>query len=173
MWTSPQTAVGPGDKNLSRRAGHMAQRKRFLSARVGLVLGVGVLLGALLTGRLLLLNQVTAMRAGIAQLQDRKGFLETRSASLQEGWNHATSLAVVRARAEKELGLERPDEPGLVLVKMPAEEVRGRSRWTGWLGGWGGGDQAQAGEPAAIAVPGAMVHLTPRAAASAVGSGRP
>lgn len=162
MWTSPQTTVGPGDRNLSRRSGNMAQRKRFLSAQVGLALGVGVMLAVLMTGRLLLLNQVTTMRASIAVLQDRKGFLETRSASLQERWNQATSLAVVRARAEKELGLMRPDDPGLVLVKLPQEQPKGRSRWPGWLGSWTAGDQAQAGELAPITVEGAMVHLAPR-----------
>jgi cell division protein FtsB len=129
--------------------------------RVGLVLAAGLVLALLLTGRVLLLNQITVMRAEIAQLNDRKGFLETRAASLQQRYNQQTSAAVVIGRAERELKLVQPAEPGLVLVRLPRDS--GKSRWAlpAWLGNLAGGDPAQATPPAAGLTTGAMVHLNP------------
>jgi hypothetical protein len=102
------------------------------------------------------------MRADIATLQDRKGFLETKSASLQERWSRATSAAVVAARAEQELGLINPDLPSLALVKWQPE-VKGRSRWIwpSWLEGITGPDAAEAAEVSAPRQDGRMVHLSP------------
>lgn len=154
--------AGPGPGSPVRHTGSMAHRKGLLTAQVARWLAFTVFLAALMAGRVVLLNQMTSMRADIATLQDRKGFLETKSASLQERWNRATSAAVVAARAESELGLINPDLPSLALVKLQPE-AKGRTRWTwpSWLDGIAGPDVAEAAEVVVPRQDGRMVHLSP------------
>jgi len=161
MWNTPKLAVGPGAGNTRRRTGSMAHRKGLFTAQVGAVLAVSLLLAVLLTGRVVILNQMTAMRTRIAVLEDQRCFLETRSASLQAQWNRQTSAQVICERAEKELGLINPEEPGLVLVKLPADQGKSRWGWPQWLEGLGGGDPAQAGVNQSVRQDGGMVHLIP------------
>lgn len=161
MWSTPKLAVGPGAGDTRRRTGSMAHRKGLFTAQVGAVLVVSLLLAVLMTGRVVILNQMTAMRTRIAVLEDQKCFLETRSASLQAHWNKQTSAQVICDRAEKELDLINPQEPGLVLVKLPADPGKSRWGWPQWLEGFGGGDPAQAGENLSVRPDGKMVHLTP------------
>jgi cell division protein FtsB len=166
MWNCAKTRMMPSERNLSRRTDCMAHRKGLVTARVGAALAVGLLLGVLTAGRVLVLNQMAAMRAEIAVLQDEKGFLETKSATLQESWNHETSSAVICDRAARELGLVRPAEPGPVLVKLPVDRDKPRWTWPSWLEGIAGGDQVQAQDLAAGPSGGQMVHLRPTAAAN-------
>ena len=139
----------------------MAHRQGLLSVKVWTFLAAGLVLAALMAGRVLILNQMTNMRANIAVLEDRKGFLETRSAILQKTLNHETSAAVICRRARNELKLFSPLEPGLVLVKLPDESGRSSWTWPAWLEGLAGGDQAQAGDFPRLETPGKMVHLSP------------
>lgn len=163
MWSTPKLAAGPGAGDTRRRTGSMAHRKGLFTAQVGAVLVVSLLLAVLMTGRVVILNQMTAMRTRIAVLEDQKCFLETRSASLQAQWNTQTSARVICDRAEKELGLMNPVDPGLVLVRLPADQGKSRWGWPQWLEGLGGGDPAQAGQNQSIRPDGTMVHLTPAA----------
>lgn len=167
MWMTPKLAVGPGERNSARRTGNMAHRKGLITARVGAVLLAGLLLAVLLAGRMVLLNQMTVMRTNIAVMEDRKDFLETKSADLLARWNQETSAQVICARAEKELGLRSPEQPGLVLVKLPADPGKSRWGWPRWLESIGGGDPAQAGELGTGRADGQMVYLVPSGRSSA------
>lgn len=161
MWKLPQTAVGPGDRDMSRRTSSMAHRKGFLSARLGASFVLLLVLGILLAGRVLVLNQMTTMRSNIAVLADRQGFLETKSASLQARWNEATSAEVIVRRAGKELGLIRSQDPDLVLVRYPASGDKPGWSWPDWIENLAGGDPALAGGQMSMAVDGKMVSLVP------------
>ena len=90
-WKAPRLTVGQAEPGGARHCGNMAHRKGLLSGQVAVLLVAVLLLAVLLAGRVLVLNQMTVMRANIAVLQDRKGFLQTESASLLARWNRETS----------------------------------------------------------------------------------
>jgi hypothetical protein len=159
-WRSAAFGSGHGESPVVRRADNMAHRKGLCSRRVTAMLMVFLLIALLLGGRVLVLNQMTVMRTNISVLEDRQGFLETRAASLLAQWNRATSAAVIRARAEKELGLVLSAEPGLVLVRTP--DARDRNGWSlpAWLGNLAAGQEVQAAAPPTIVSD--MISLQPR-----------
>ena len=161
MWKLPQTALGPGECEMSRRTSSMAHRKGLLSDRLGASLVLILVLGILLAGRVLVLNQMTTMRSNIAVLADRQGFLETKSASLQARWNEATSAEVIVSRAGKELGLIRSQDPDLVLVRYPVSGDKQGWSWPDWIENLAGGDPASAGTQMSMAFDGKMVSLVP------------
>lgn len=165
---------GPGPRQQDRRAASMAHRKGLVSGRVASLLAVVLVLAVLLAGRVLILNQMTVLRANIAVLEDRKGFLETRSASLLEKWNRETSAQVVCRRAASELGLVRDAQPGLVLVRHEASTTGNSWHLPAWLQNLAGGDPVQAAGTAPIRVTGTMVSLEPRSdfSSSVAGGGR-
>lgn len=161
MWKIPNLTEGHGERKPASRTGCMAHRKGLVTARVGWFLAGGLLLAFLMAGRVVVLNQMASMRVSIAVLGDQKDFLETESANLLEKWNHETSPKVVCARAEAELGLISPDQPDLVLVKLPGDQDKSRWGWPHWLEGLGGGDPVQASESHLSRPDGGMVHLSP------------
>ena len=145
--------------------GAMARRKGMMTARVAMVLGIIVLVGILMGGRIFLTNQITGLRTRVADLESQKKFLEAGSAELQLKWNRESSGEKIMARAGRELGLIVPNEPGLVLVCVDTP----RKTKSGWREMWDG--LAVEGETGEL-VAGAMVSLVPRGArASATDNG--
>ncbi len=145
--------------------GAMARRKGMMTARVAMIVCVVLLVGVLMGGRIFLTNQITGLRTRVADLANQKEFLEAESAQLHLRWNHASSGKVIVARAQKELGLIVPQEPGLVLVCVEEpKKIRGvwRKFWKGLP------VKGEAGEM----VVEAMVSLVPRGARAAGVEGR-
>ena len=122
----------------------MAHRRRLLDPGTAVVLPVILLAVLLLAGAVFVSNQVVAMRLQIAQLEDRRLYLETGSAKMQARWNAMTAPEVIRERANLELGLIAPGDPGLVLVQVPAAADDGHRVLGDLLAGLGGGTPAQA-----------------------------
>jgi len=155
--------------------GTMARRRGIFTARLlGSLLAV-LLLGLLMGGRVFISNQITDLRAEIACLEDQKEFLEAGQADLQAAWNEATSPRTVRRRAESELGLVLPAQPGLALVAVPTDGNGADGLWQRMMDRLGvdGGPLAQAASMEKLT--GAMVSLTPRSAMAAevAGTGTP
>ncbi len=141
--------------------GAMAHRRGVGGGKVVSGVLLGLLLTVLLAGSVIVSNRVTSLRSEIASLESRREVLEADSARLLTVWNQATAPSVVTARAEAELGLIVPDDPGLVLVQVDenSADVNPLRRW---LANVGGGRDAEAGEVNPGFVMGSMVSLTPR-----------
>lgn len=143
--------------NVASGDGTMARRKGVLTVRVVLTVFLVLVVGALMLGRIFLSNQITGLRSRVADLENQKEFLEAGNANLLSRWNLASKDETIVKRAEKELGLIVPEDPGPVLVCV-REDRQSRSgwkqRWTSWL------DQDRTSQVMA----GAMVSLVPRAA---------
>lgn len=148
-----------------RRAnnGIMAHRRAVVSRRVMAPALLMLVFAVLLIGSVYVSSRVTGLRAEIAELEDRREFLEAGSARLLTVWNKATAPAVITARARRELGLVAPAEPGLVLVQLPDDEQR-ISPWRRLLANVGGGEDARAEGLNPSWVMGSMVSLTTRQA---------
>ncbi len=163
MWKTKleMTPLGaPGDRNSHSVMAH----RRAVGGRKLAGGAVAVLVFTfLLAGSVYVSNCVTEMRAEIARLEEQRGFLEASSARLLTEWNRETAPALVIARAEQELGLILPAEPGLVLVQLREDEKR-TSAWRRLLANMGGGDPLQAAELDPTWIMGSMVSLTPHTA---------
>lgn len=145
--------------------GAMARRKGIMTARVAMFIGVIVLVGVLMGGRIFLTNQITGLRTRVADLENQKEFLEAGSAALHVKWNRESSGEIIMKRAGLEMGLIVPDEPGLVLVCVDTP----KKNKSGWREVWD--VLAVEGETREL-VAGAMVSLVPRSArASATDNG--
>ena len=135
----------------------MAQRKGMVTTQVVITVAVVVLVALLMGGRIFLTNQITGLRARVADYESQKEFLEAGSAQLHKDWNRESSGEVIIRRAQKELGLIVPQEPGLVLVCL-REDHKGqgvlKKLWDG----------LSVSESAGEVVAGAMVSLVPRSA---------
>ncbi len=139
----------------------MAQRKGVLTLRVVLILGATLLLGSLMASRIFLTNQITGLRANVAELESRKEFLEAGSARLFTHWNRVSNGDLIVQRAERELGLVVPENPGLVLVCSKMAESQ-NGAWYKLKSRLPGKDLARIKAGAEEMVTGAMVSLTPR-----------
>jgi hypothetical protein len=125
-------------------------------------------LGLLLAGSVFISNQTTGLRAGIADLESRREFLEAGSGWLQTRWNSATRAQVIIHRARVEIGLEEQENPGLVLVCRNVDgHDASKSGWQRFLSRFGGGDAAHAAGDHVGLVVGSMISLTPRNAQAA------
>ena len=152
-------------------AGAMAHRKGLMTARMGSLIALGLLLAILMAGRVVLLNQVTNMRVQKAHLLEKKEFLETQHAALRAELNRATRPEVICARAERELGLIQPRVPDPVLVRLRPTQRDGGWRLPDWLPVLAGGEVAHAqGVPAKAEAEG-MIRLRPQAAGTAERTG--
>ncbi len=161
MW-KPKLDVGPEGAPGNRTNHGVMAHRRAVGGRKVLAVGLLVLASAiLLAGSVYISNRVTGLRTEIAGLESRREFLEAGSAGLLTVWNKATAPAVVTARAQRELGLIVPAEPGLVLVRVPEYEQR-VSPWRRLLDNMGGGAAAQAAEVVPNRIMGSMVSLRPR-----------
>ena len=141
----------------------MAHRKSLTAGRLVMGLLVGVTTTLMLAGTVFLSNEVTNLRADIAELENQKCCLQASNADLQSAWNAATAADVILARAERE-GFVIPDEPALVLVCTDVrDEVRSRP-WQHLLDHLGGGTEAMATGLPARADDSGLVSLVPRAA---------
>lgn len=143
-WRTHPSPLRPTGEHSRREAGVMAHRRRLVEPGTAVVLPVILLAVLLLAGAVFVSNQVVAMRLRIAQLEDRRLYLETGSAKLQARWNAMTAPDVIRERATLELGLIAPGDPGLVLVQVPAAVDDGRRVLGDLLADLGGGTPAQA-----------------------------
>ena len=146
----------------------MAHRRGLLKGKVTLgVLGV-LSLGLLLAGSIFISNQTTGMRKSIADLDDRREFLEAGSGKLLSQWNTETTAKVIIHRGITEIGLEEQEQPGLVLVCRDREVQDGPTgAWRRFLSRFGGGDAALAAGDQVSQVVGSMISLTPRNAQAA------
>lgn len=162
MWKPDIPAArtkGPAARRDSR---NMAIRRRLIRGKVTFaILGITVLV-LMLGGSVFVSNQVTAMRADIARLESRQDFLEAGSAMLLTDWNRATSSEVIIPRATRDLGLEVPELPQLVLVEAPADEGVGGNAFRRLIGRFQGASEARASELPPMAAAGTMVSLQPR-----------
>ncbi len=147
--------------------GAMARRKGVVTTRVTVIAGVIILVGILMAGRIFLTNQITGLRSQVADLESQKEFLEAGSAKLHKKWNLVSSSKIVMARAQKELGLIVPQNPGLVLVCWNTKD-QSKSVWSKLKKGVLSADLNTVGlsaeEAMAGAVSDAMVSLEPRGA---------
>jgi cell division protein FtsB len=141
----------------------MARRKGVLTFRLVMVVCLGLLLGSIMAGRIFLTNQITVLRARVADLESRKEFLEAGSARLYTQWNTASSGEVIVERARRELGLIIPEHPGLVLVCAEPKSER-QGTWQKFKDGLPGQDLARITSDAEDMMAGAMISLTPRGA---------
>jgi hypothetical protein len=150
---------GPAERRDSR---NMAIRRRLVRGKVTFgILGITVLV-VMLGGSVFVSNQVTGMRADIARLDARQDFLEAGSALLLTDWNRATSSEVIIPRAARDLDLEVPDLPQLVLVETGPDEGVESNAFRRLIGRIQGATEARASELHPIAAAGTMVSLQPR-----------
>ena len=161
MWQPKQDLAHTQAPQQRTSGGVMAHRRTVGGRSVLLAVVSVVVFGFLLAGSVYVSNRVTDLRTGISRLEDRRGFLEAGTAGLLTKWNKAIAPAVITSRAQRELGLIVPDEPGLVLVEL-ANEAEQTSAWRRLLENMGGGDPVQAAEFSPRMVMGSMVSLTPR-----------
>ncbi len=160
MW-KPKLELAPSGAPYEQKSNNaMAHRRAVGGRKVVLAILLLSVFAVLSAGSVYVSNRTTGMRAEIAQLENRREFLEAGSARLLTIWNKATAPSVIAERAHRELGLIVPDEPSLVLVAMPAGDAR-VSRWRLWLENVGGGDPAEATIVQPTWVIGSMVSLTP------------
>jgi len=161
MW-KPKLEMGPEGALCSRANSGVMAHRRCVGGRKLLCGALLVLMmGVLLAGSVFVSNRVTGLRTDIAGLESRREFLEAGSARLLTVWNRKTAPSVIIDRAERELGLVVPTEPGLVLVQLPANQ-QGPSPWRRLLDNMSGVDQLQAAELNPSWIMGSMVSLTPR-----------
>ena len=164
MW-KPKLDTAPAGAPCNRTIQGAMAHRRALGGRNLMLVAVAVLLGsALLAGSVIVSNRVTRLRAEIARLESRRGFLEAGSAGLLTRWNKATAAGVITARAERELGLIAPEQPCLVLLQVPGDAAP-VSRLQRLLENFGSGN-VPAANAASDRMLGTMVSLTPRASRS-------
>jgi len=158
----------PAGPNARRESRAMAHRRGLLRGKVTLgVLGT-LGLGLLLAGSIFISNQTTGLRKSIADLDDRREFLEAGSGELLTKYNAATSAKVIIPRAKREIGLIEQENPGLVLVcKDPGDQEGAPGAWRRFLSRFGGGEAAKAAGDQVSLVVGSMISLTPRSAQAA------
>jgi len=112
--------------NLTNARGVMAQhRDRRVPATVWVGLG-GIILTALLLGAIQIGGEATQLRQEIQALGRGCDELEARQAVLSLQWNSESSRHVIMERAQRELELVCPEEPGLLLVMASEAESAGR-----------------------------------------------
>lgn len=157
MYGQSDSSMYYSSNGIGSGGGAMAQRKGLLSGQVLAVIFVVVLVGLLMGSRIFLTNQITGLRTRVADLENQREFLEAGSAKLHLKWNEASSRETVVARADRELGLIVPEEPGLVLVCV-CEPEKGKAVWQKLWDGFPAKDKTSE------LVAGAMVSLVPRSA---------
>ncbi len=144
MWSG----AGPhasGARDYSRyECGLMAHRKDLFSRSAALAVPVLLLGVVLLAGVVYISNQVVACRLQIARLDDRREYLDARSALLQARWNALTRADVIQARATREIGLVQAEQPHLVLLQATAGEEEKYGLWRRVLAHFGGGTSLEA-----------------------------
>ena len=163
MWKPTPCNLRPTGESCRRDGGAMAHRRGLFRRSTATAAPLLLLGGLLLAGAVFVSNQVVALRVQVDDLQDRREFMEARQARLRSQWNTMTAADVVVARAERELGLIRPAEPGLVLVQVPQSGGKGDRRWDRFLAQLGGGTPVQAADHPGTS-PDRMVSLLPRPA---------
>ncbi len=155
--------AGPHTRRCSRA---MAYRRGLLRGKVTLAVLGTLGLGLLLAGSVFISNQAMGLRSSIAELEERREYLEAGSGLLLTRWNAATNPQVITRRARK-IGLEVQLDPGLVLVCRGAgDQGESEGGWRKFLSRFGGGGSAQAAADPSGLVVGAMISLTPRGAAA-------
>ncbi len=158
----------PAGPNARRGSRAMAHRRGLFEGKftLGALCTLGV--GMLLAGSIYISNQTTGLRKSIADLDDRREFLEAGSGELLSEWNVATSAKVIIRRAKRELDLEEQEHPGLVLVcKQPEDKDGHAGAWRRFLKRFGGGEAALTAGDQVSQVVGSMISLTPRNAQAA------
>ena len=144
MWIRKNKAQRPDGPFPRRRTNVMARRRR-LRGRPVLISLVGcIVLTAALTQLVTLANSVINLRGEIAQLQDRRMYLDGQIADLAAQWHEKTTRSVIIARAENELGLVAPAGPGPLIVVTSEVAERRVPVWRRVLGAVGAGDVAHA-----------------------------
>ncbi|MCP4293221.1 MAG: hypothetical protein GY780_15460 [bacterium] len=152
-------SVATNDSSMARRRGVVS--KRFLKGFL-LVMVVGLIMA----GRIFLTNQITGLRARVADLESQREFLEAGSAKLHWQWNCASNSKAVVQRAEDELGLVLPQTPGPVLVCM-GKDPDDKTTWKKMGQGLMQGDLAAVSNEAGQVVTDVMISLEPRSAHAA------
>ena len=156
--------AGPHTRRCSRA---MAHRRGMLRGKVALSILGTLGLGLLLAGSVFISNQTARLRAGVADLEFRREFLEAGSGQLLTRWNAAANAEVIIRRA-KAIGLEVQENPGLVLVCRDVDcQPAANGAWRRFLRRFGGGDAALAAGDQVSLVVGSMISLTPRNAQAA------
>lgn len=145
----------------------MARRKGVVTTRVAVVFSVVVLLGILMAGRIYLTNRITGLRARVAGLENRREFLEATLAQGQSRWNEISRDQVIIQRAERELGLVVPGDPGLVLVCVSDPKAR-TGLWSRLKGEFLAAKMTPQGARAGEVMTGSMISLVDRRAAAVV-----
>lgn len=126
-------------------AGAMARHRGRAAGMPARLIVVGLVITAILALSIQIGGEVTRLREEIQALRHDCDELQARQALLSVRWNAESSRQVVMRRAEVELDLVCPDEPGLLLVEAPD----GGSGDRGTLVALGGG--VRGGLPAAVA----------------------
>ncbi|NCQ33665.1 hypothetical protein GW813_01050 [bacterium] len=144
--------------------GFMAQRRDMFCRGTALAVPLILVGVALLAGAVYVSNQVVACRLNVSRLEDRREFLEARTALLQARWNTVTASRVIQDRAHREIGLEIPRQPSMVLVQAPRSSREDPGLWQRMLARFGGGQTLEAAtDPLAGTAAGSMVFLAPAA----------
>lgn len=124
-----------------RHAGPMACRRE-MRGRTPLVtaaLCVGAL--AVLSSLITLSNGIVTGRRALQALMADKAYLETQLGLLEQQWNAETSRARILDRAQRELGLQRSDAPGLIVVMADPQSADEPPLWQRVVAAVGSGDR--------------------------------
>ena len=135
--TSGRPTLGAG--------GAMARHRDRAAGTPTRLIVVGVVITAILALSIQIGGQVTRLREEIQALRRDCDELQARQALLSVRWNAESSRQVVMRRAEVELDLICPEEPGLLLVAAPGGGPGDRQTLVA-LGG-----SVRGGLPAAVA----------------------
>jgi hypothetical protein len=130
--------------SLRRQAGPMACRRE-LRGRTPLVTAmicVGSL--AVLSSLITLSNGIVTGRRAMRALLADKAYLETQLGLLEQQWNDETSRACILDRAQRKLGLQRSDAPGLIVVMADQAGADEQPLWQRVVAAVGSGDRVAA-----------------------------
>lgn len=130
--------------SLRRQAGPMACRRE-LRGRTPLVTAmicVGSL--AVLSSLITLSNGIVTGRRAMRALLADKAYLETQLGLLEQQWNDETSRTCILDRAQRELGLQRTDAPGLIVVMADQAGADEQPLWQRVVAAVGSGDRVAA-----------------------------
>ncbi len=130
--------------SLRRRAGPMACRRE-MRGRTPLVTAafcVGAL--AVLSSLITLSNGIVTGRRALQSLLADKAYLETQLGLLEQQWNAETSRTCILDRAQRELGLQRSDAPGLIVVMAGQESAGEQPLWQRVVASVGSGERVAA-----------------------------
>jgi len=152
----------PAGESALLACGFMAQRRDMFCRGTALAVPLVLVGVALLAGAVYVSNQVVASRLQVSRLEDRRDFLEARTAQLQAQWNKVTATRVIQERAHAEIGLDLPERPSLVLVQAPRSVRDDPGLWQRVLARFGGGETLEAAtDPLVGSAAAGMVSLAP------------